>query len=189
MTVLPEVRNLLFPLPVTLATCRARDGDAASDNIIPLSWVGIVEAGPHLVNACIGRGKYSDRVIGDRKEFGLCIAPVELMEAVDRCGWTHGGRTDKFALTGLTRTAATRIDVSLIAECPVCLECRVKQVVELDAHRMYIAEVLCTHVQERHLDANGAPDPGRMNVLCYVDGEYWSSGSRLQELYYTRKKP
>ena len=188
MAVLPHVRNLVFPLPVTLVTCRARPGDASADNIIPLSWVGILDHDPHTVSISIGKQKYSDRVIGQRGEFALCVAPVELMERVDRCGHTHGDRTDKFAMTGLTKMKATTIDAPLIAECPVCLECRVTQAVDLATHRMFIAEVLCAHVPERFLAPDGSPDLERMNALCYADGAYWTLGKRLKPLYYTRQK-
>lgn len=185
MTVLPEARSLVLPLPVTLVTCRARPGDAATDNIIPLSWVGIVDYDPQTVSLSIGKNKYSAGVIAARREFGLCIAPVHLMEAVDRCGHTHGDRTDKFAMTGLTRVAAHRIDASIIAECPVCLECRVGKVVELPTHRLYIAEVLCTHVADDLLTEDGV-DMARSKILCYGDNTYWELGKRLQALYYTR---
>lgn len=188
MSALSEVRNLLFPLPVTLVTCRARGHDPAGDNIIPLSWVGIVDHAPHTVSISIGRQKYSARVIGERGEFGLCVAPVELMERVDRCGWTHGDRTDKFALTGLTKTEPAKIDAPLIAECPVCMECRVTRTLDLDTHRLFFAEVLCTHVPDRLLKADGNPDLQRMNVLCYADGTYWALGKPLQPLYYTRSE-
>jgi flavin reductase (DIM6/NTAB) family NADH-FMN oxidoreductase RutF len=186
MRILPQVRNLVLPLPVTLVTCRAREGESAADNIIPLSWVGIVDYKPHAVNICIGKRKYSDRLIAERGEFGMCVASVELMESVDRCGCTHGDQTDKFAMTGLTKAAASKIDAPLIAECPICLECRVTRTVDLDTHRMFIAEVLCTHVREELLKADGSPDLERMNILCYADDEYWALGRRLQKLYYTR---
>lgn len=186
MNVLPNIRNLVFPLPVALVTCRARRDGSAADNIIPLSWVGILDHQPHTVSISIGKHKYSARVIGERKEFGLCVASVELMESVDRCGYAHGDRTDKFAMTGLTKAAAVKVDAPLIAECPVCLECRVTQTVELSTHRMFVAEVLCTHVADEFIKADGSPDLERMNVLCYADDMYWALGKKLQTLYYTR---
>ena len=188
MTVLPQVRNLVFPLPVTLVTCRARAGDPAADNIIPLSWVGIVDYQPHTVSICIGSKKYSARIIDERKEFGLCVASLDLMEAVDRCGCTHGDRIDKFGMTGLTKAAALHIDAPLIAECPVCLECRVTRTVDLSTHRMFIGEVLATHVGDKFMNNDGSPDLERMNVLCYADDVYWSLGKPLEALYYTQSR-
>lgn len=186
MTVLKEVRNLVLPLPVTLTTCRARKGDESSDNIIPLSWVGIGDYQPHMVHISIGTDKYSARVIADRKEFGLCIASEQLIAEVDRCGYAHGNETDKFKMTGLTKTPARMIDAVLIGECPIGLECRVTASVELKTHTMFIAEVLCTHVQEHYLDGDGTPDLERMNILCYADGRYWALGREINSLYYTK---
>jgi len=188
MAVLPQVRNLLFPLPVTLVTCRARKGDPAADNIIPLSWVGILDHAPHTVSISIGKQKHSARVIGERGEFGLCVASVELMKQVDRCGHTHGDRTDKFAMTGLTKVAPVKIDAPLIAECPVGLECRVTQTIDLATHRVFVAEVLCTHVADTALGPDGSPDLERMHALCYADGTYWALGKPLKPLYYTRNR-
>ncbi len=84
--------------------------------------------------------------------------------------------------------AGSAIQSRLIAECPVCLECRVTQTFELGTHRMFIAEVLGTHVPERYLDGGGRPDLERMNVLCFADDEYWAFGRRIESLYYTRKQ-
>ena len=57
-----------------------------------------------MVNIVVGGGgDILRRTITERKEFGLCIATVELMEQVDRCGYTHGSKLDKFKMSGLTK--------------------------------------------------------------------------------------
>jgi len=186
MTVLKKVQNLLLPLPVTLATCRAKNRDASTDNIIPLSWVGIVFYRPHMVNISIGKNKYSANVIRERRQFGLCIAKVEMMEEVDRCGYSHGDKVDKFKITGLTKLSAEKIDVSLIKECPICLECEVKDIINGTTHDIFIAEVVCTHVDEKFLDPDEEPDLAGMNILCYANDMYWTMGKKLQNLYYSK---
>jgi len=186
MTVLKKVQNLVLPLPVTLTTCRAKKSDPSSDNIIPLSWVGIVDYRPDMVYVSIGKGKYSANIIGQNKEFGLCIATVEIMEEVDRCGYSHGDKVDKFEMTGLTKFPAEKIDVSLIKECPICLECKVAEIITLKTHEIFIAEVVCTHVDEKFLDDNGEPLLSEMNILCYVNDQYWTMGKKLEDLYYSK---
>lgn len=187
MVTLKKVQNLLLPLPVTLTTCRAKEGDISTDNIIPLSWVGIVDYRPHMVYISIGKGKYSANIIRMRSEFGLCIATVDMMEKVDRCGYSHGDKVDKFKMTGLSKFSAEKIDVSLIRECPICLECMVKDTVNIATHDIFIAEVVCTHVDEEYIDENEEPDLARMNILCYANDIYWGFGKRLEDLYYSRK--
>jgi len=186
MPALKKISNLVLPLPVTLTTCRAEKEDSSTDNIIPLSWVGIVEYRPHMVNINIGKEKYSANIIRERKEFGLCIATVDIMEQVDMCGYTHGNKVDKFEMAKLTKFAAGKIDVSLIKECPICLECVVKSSIVMTTHEVFFAEVINTHVDERFLDGSGEPDIEKMNILGYANGMYFSLGKKLQSLYYSK---
>ncbi len=187
MVALKKIQNLLLPLPVTLATCRAKQKDESADNIIPLSWVGIVEYKPHMINIVIGKGKFSALTIEERKEFGLCIAAVGMIENVDRCGYSHGDKVDKFKMTGFTKLPAQKIDVSLIKECPVCLECAVREIITLKTHSMFIAEVLMTHVDEKYLNNGEEPDFAKMDILCYANDQYWTLGKKLEDLYYTKR--
>lgn len=186
MTVLSKAKELVLPLPVALVTCRAKEKDTSTDNIIPLAWVGIVEYSPPIVDIVIGQGKYSERVIRSRKEFGLCIATVDMMEKVDRCGLTHGDSVDKFRFTGFTKLEAQKIDVALIKECPICLECVVRDVIPVETHNIFIAEVVCTHVDDRFIGSSEEIKVEEMNVLCYGNGMYWQIGKKLKTLFFTR---
>lgn len=188
MALTKKIQNLVLPLPVTLVTHRAKRGDESTDNIISLAWVGIVEHRPHMVNVVIGRGKYSAQTITERKEFGLCIAPVELMQQVDICGYTHGSKVDKFKITGLSKMPAEKIDVSLIAGCPICLECAVTDIFPMKTHDIFVAEVLASHIDLAFLDQEGNPDLAKMNILCYANDQYWSMGAKLEDLYYSKKE-
>jgi flavin reductase (DIM6/NTAB) family NADH-FMN oxidoreductase RutF len=187
MKLLQKVQNLVLPLPVTLATCRANKNEPSTDNIIPLSWVGIVDYNPNMLYVSIGKGKYSAKIIRQNKEFGLCVATADIMEQVDKCGYSHGDKVDKFEMVGFTKFPAKIIDVSLIKECPICLECKVVENLELNTHEIFIAEVLCTHVDEKFLGDNDEPMISEMNILCYVNDQYWTMGKKLNDLYYSKK--
>jgi flavin reductase (DIM6/NTAB) family NADH-FMN oxidoreductase RutF len=187
MTLLKKIKNLILPLPVTLVTHRAKKGDESTDNIIALSWVGIVESHPHMVNIVIGKGKYSAGIIAERKEFGLCVAPVELMEQVDKCGYTHGTKVDKFKMAGFTKMPAVKIDVSLITQCPICLECSVTDIIQMKTHDMFIAEVVATHIAPIFLNEKEEPDLSKMHILCFANNRYWAMGEKLQDLHYSKK--
>jgi flavin reductase (DIM6/NTAB) family NADH-FMN oxidoreductase RutF len=188
LVTLKKIQNLMLPLPVSLVTCRGKKGDESTDNIISLSWVGIVEYQPHLVNIVIGKGKYSAKIIEKTREFGICIATVDMMEKVDICGYTHGDKVDKFKITGLTKVNAEKIDVSLIKECPICMECIVEKVITLKTHEMFIGKVLATHINDKYLLEGEEPDIKKMDILCYVNDQYWSLGKRLENLYYSKNK-
>ncbi len=210
MKTLESVSNLLFPLPVALVTCRSGEKDPSTDNIITIAWAGIVDNLPNIVTISVGKGKYSEEIISRRREFGICLADVGMMEKADRCGTTHGNKTDKFAENRFSKVPAGKIDVSLVNESPVCLECRVTNTVEVPTHLVYFAEVIATHVDERYLKTapgstavlgtapgaisgsgnaagSGKPDLEAMDILCYAAGSYWSLGRRLEGLGYTKR--
>ncbi|OQA20728.1 MAG: Flavoredoxin [Actinobacteria bacterium ADurb.Bin346] len=186
MTVLKKIRNLVLPLPVMLATCRAEKNDPGTDNIIPLAWVGIVEYEPPMVNVMIGSGKYSAVTIENRKEFGLCMATAGMMEKVDFCGYSHGDKVDKFKVTGFSKIQAEKIDAPLIKECPISLECAVRDILKPKNHMMFIAEVLATHIDSKFLKDGEEPDLENMDILCYANDQYWSMGRKLNNLFYSK---
>ena len=70
MVALKKVMNYIAPLPVILVTTRLEKDGKNYDNIIPISWAGIIEHSPHMININISKGKYSGTVIKKTKEFG-----------------------------------------------------------------------------------------------------------------------
>jgi flavin reductase (DIM6/NTAB) family NADH-FMN oxidoreductase RutF len=189
MPMLKKIQNLTYPIPVALIVCRKQKGDESTDNIIPLSWVGILEYRPdHIVYISIGNGKYSAKVIESTGEFGICIATVDMMEKVDICGYTHGDKVDKFKLVNFTKVAAEKINVSLIKECPISMECIVDKIVQVELHRMFIGKIIATHVNEKYLLKNEELDFAKMNILCNINDQYWTIGKKLEDQLYTKKR-
>lgn len=183
---LKKIKNFLAPLPVVLVTMRSKEKENVSDNIIPISWTGIVEHAPHMLNINISRGKYSAKVIKKSKEFAVCIPGTEYIEQVDICGTTHGDRIDKFELTGFEKFEATEIDAPLIKQCPLNMECILEDVISFKSHDMFIGKIVATHIDEDYMDSGGEPDYRKIDLLCYVNGYYWSMGEKKEKLYFTK---
>ena len=95
---------------------------------------------------------------------------------------------DKFQALGLTREAASKVAAPLLGESPVNLECRVKQVLELGSHHMFVAEVLAVHVDPGLLDERGKLHLDRSRPIVYSHGEYYGLGSMLGTFGYSVKK-
>jgi flavin reductase (DIM6/NTAB) family NADH-FMN oxidoreductase RutF len=114
----------------------------------------------------------SYRLIQASGEFVVTLPTAELARAVDLCGVKSGSRTDKFALAKLSRRPARHVGAPLIAECPVCIECRVKEVMPLGSHDLFLAEVLAVHAEESLIDSKGKFHLERAGLLCYNHGHY-----------------
>ncbi|MCL4386375.1 MAG: flavin reductase family protein [Actinobacteria bacterium] len=188
MIELKNVKNYLAPLPVILITSRLQEGNINKDNIAAISWAGICDNTPHLININIAKGKYSGQIIKMTKEFGVCIPTSKHIKEIDICGSTHGNAVNKFEITGFTSFEAKLINVPLIQECPINMECTLEDVISFESHEMFTGKIIKTYVDENILDANGKPDFGKIDLLAYLNDEYWTLGRKLGNLFYTGKK-
>ena len=96
-------------------------------------------------------------------------------------GGVRSGRDfDKFRETGLTPVPAERVAAPLIAEAPVSIECRVRQVLPLGTHDMFLAEVVNVQADEAYIDpATGRFCLERAEPIVYSHGEYFALGDAL----------
>ncbi|HPV02249.1 MAG TPA: flavin reductase family protein [Clostridiales bacterium] len=168
--------TLLNPVPVVMVTC----ADAAGKpNIITVAWAGTVNSEPPMVSISVRKERYSYKLIKEKGQFAINLATQKLAFATDICGVRSGRDVDKFQLTGLTPAKASAIDVPIIAESPVALECVVKNVLELGSHDMFIAEVVAVQADESLLDEKGKLVLEKAGLICYSHGKYWTLGKEL----------
>ncbi len=123
-------------------------------------------------------------------EFVINLVPSSLARACDLCGVVSGRDGDKFARAGLTREAMRDVNCPGVAECPVQLECRVKQVLELGSHHMFLADILCVHADDALLNDAGKLELERASLISYSHGAYFEPGRALGGFGFSvRKKP
>lgn len=167
---------MLYPCPVALVTCSDGKG---KDNIVTLAWVGVANSTPPTIAAGIRPTRYSASLIDKSREFVVNIPTVDILEKVDYCGVVSGFDVKKFEATGLTREPASKVKAPMIKECPINLECKVRRTLLLGSHRLYLGEVLETHVDQSILDSNGSIDYAKAQPFVYNTREYWSLGKKI----------
>lgn len=177
---------LLFPLPVLLLTCIDESG---KPNVITLAWVGIVNSEPPMVSVSIRPSRYSHRLVQASGEFVINIPSEKMVREVDICGIVSGREEDKFAKTGLTPKPAKEVSAPLIEECPVNLECKVKQSVSLGSHVLFLGEIIAIHVERNVLMEKEKIDIAKVLPIVYCGSvrEYWSMGKKLDSQGYSAK--
>lgn len=163
--------TMLNPVPVVMVTCSDHEG---KPNIITLAWTGTINSDPPMVSISVRKHRYSYELIKQRGQFVINLPSRKLTFATDYCGVKSGKDINKFEEMKLTAEKASKVEVPLIKECPVNLECVVKQVIELGSHDMFLAEVVATNVDEALLDPNGKLDLHKADLICFSHGEYYS---------------
>ena len=133
--------NMLYPLPVVMVSLADRDG---RPNIITLAWVGTVCTNPPMVSISVRPERYSYPILKEAGEFVINLTTKELAFATDYCGVKSGRDVDKFKEMGLTPIPASEVKAPMIKESPVNIECKVRQILPLGSHDMFLADVVVT---------------------------------------------
>lgn len=168
--------TMLNPVPAVMVTCVNAEGRA---NIITLAWAGTINSDPPMVSISVRKERYSHGLILEKGQFAVNLTTRKLVYATDLCGIKSGRDVDKFELAKLTPVKASIIDVPIIGESPVSLECVVKNRLELGSHDMFIAEVVAVDVNEELLDKKGKLQLEKAGLICYSHGKYWTLGEEL----------
>ena len=176
---------MLYPLPAVLVTVADREG---KPNVFTVAWAGTVCSDPPMVSISVRPQRYSWHCIEETGEFAINLTTRKLARATDFCGVRSGRDLDKFQAAGLTPLTASRIKAPLIAESPVCLECRVKQALPLGSHTMYVAEVVSVSVDERYLDGENRFHLDWADRIVYSHGMYHEVGKAIGRFGYSVAK-
>lgn len=175
-----DVFRPVYPTPAALITCVSLEG---KPNIVTLGEVYMLGLDPLVVGIGIRPTRYSHRLISETREFVVNFPTVEMTAAADYCGMYTGAEVDKFAATGLTPEPASEVQPPLIAECPVNVECRVRDILPMGSHDVFVGEVVATHVEDWALDEDGQLDPVKARAIAFVGRSYWSLGSRIERAF------
>ena len=177
--------NMLYPLPVVLATVADKKGNT---NVLTVAWTGTVSSDPVMAYISVRPTRYSYNMLRETGEFVMNLTTEELAFATDYCGVVSGRDVDKFKKMGLTKLPAGEVCAPLIAESPVNIECRVVEEKPLGVHTMFLAEVLAVHADEKYMDEKGKFDLTKANPIVYSHGEYYGLGEKIGKFGYSVKK-
>lgn len=178
--------TLLAPAPPALVSC----GTMEAHNVLTAAWTGIVCSEPPMTYVSIRPERYSHHMILERGEFVINLPTQAIVRATDLCGVKSGRDGDKFALAGLTAEPSALVAAPGIGECPVSLECRVREVLHLGSHDMFLSDIVAVDVDPGYVDEKGALHLEKAGLLAYAHGGYYGLGRQLGTFGFSvRKKP
>lgn len=175
---------IVNPVPPSLVTC----GTLEKPNVLTIAWTGILNTKPTMTYISVRPERYSYDFIDKSGEFVINLATKDLVKSVDFCGVRSGSKVNKFKETGLTPLMAQKVNAPIIKECPINIECKVKQKMELGSHHMFMAEIVCVNVDESLVDKNGKLHLDKSGLLAYAHGEYFELGKKLGSFGYSVMK-
>lgn len=177
--------TMLYPVPPVMVSCVNNEG---AKNIITIAWTGIICSDPAMLYISVRPERHSYSMIKETGEFVVNIPNRKLAFATDFCGVKSGKNIDKFEQLKLTPGKSNLVAAPYIDECPINLECKVKDIVKLGSHDMFIAEIMCVDVDESLLDSKGKLHLNKADLICYTHGEYRTLADSLGTFGYSVRK-
>ncbi len=178
--------TMIYPLPAVMVSCGSSEEEY---NIITASWVGTICSNPPMCYVSIRPERHSHDIIRRNMEFVINITTEELARQTDWCGVRSGKNFNKFQEMNLTPGKSSVITAPIIEESPLCIECRVKEILSLGSHDMFIANVVNVQADEKYID----PETGRLNLekahlLMYAHGNYYGMGEHIGKFGWSVEK-
>lgn len=177
--------NMLYPLPVVMVSIADKAGKY---NIITIGWAGTVCTNPPMVSISVRPERYSYPILRDTGEFVINLTTRELAYATDYCGVKSGRDVDKFKELKLTALPSSKVGAPLIGESPVNIECRVRQIMPLGSHDMFLADVAAVHADEKYMDEKRRFHLEKAEPIVYSHGAYLVCGEQLGTFGYSVRK-
>lgn len=170
--------TLLGALPCVMVSC----GSMEKPNIITVAWTGIICSQPPMTYISVRPERYSHGLIAKEGAFVINLTPASMIGACDYCGIYTGAKVDKFAMCGLSAVPSPTVGVPMIEQAPVSLSCKVREVVHLGTHDMFVADIVGISVSNALLDESGKLHMEWADLCVSMHGGYYEVGRFLGKL-------
>ena len=183
----PELHGLLLgsvgPRPIAFASTVDEQGRS---NLAPFSFFNVFSANPPMLifsPARRGRDNTTKHTYENiKKTMEVCINVVnyDIVQQTSLASTEYPEGTNEVSKSGLTPLDSELIKSKRVAESPVQMECKVRQVIELGdqggAGNLILAEVVMMHINENVLDSNGKIDQNKIELVARLGGNWYSKG-------------
>lgn len=178
--------TMIYPLPAVLVSCGSTPEEY---NLLTVAWTGTLCTNPPMCYIAVRPERHSYDIIRRRMEFVINLTTHDMARATDWCGVRSGRDHNKFEEMGLTPGQCTVVGAPLVEESPLCIECRVREILSLGSHDLFIADVVNVRADDRYLDpATSKFDLAASQPLVYVHGNYYDLGAHIGKFGWSVEK-
>ena len=178
--------TLIYPLPAALISC----GNGPENyNLLTVSWMGTICSNPPMCYISIRKERHSYNLIKESGEFVINLTNEDMAFATDWCGVKSGKDFNKFDEMKLTPVKGELVNAPIVNESPLSIECRVKEIIPLGSHDMFIAEVVNVQADTKYIDPETDTfNLGAAKLIAYSHGHYYKLGEEIGKFGWTVQK-
>lgn len=155
-------------------------------NFMALGWLTRCNFKPSMIAIAVNKSNQSADGILANGEFSVNVPSTDMVGITDYTGLVSAKKTDKSKLFEIFYGQLK--NAPLIQACPVNVECRLVEKVELPTNYLFVGEVVGVHAEESLL-TDGHPDPEKIRpfVLSMPDNRFWGLGDCVGRAWHEGK--
>jgi len=174
------IKYAVAPRPICFASTIDKDGNV---NLSPFSYFNFMSANPPL---CVfspltkmrdGKDKHTLENIREVKEVVINIVNYDIVQQTSLSSTDYPKGVNEFDKSGLTPIPSTYITPPRVAESPIQLECKVRDIITIEegggTGNLVLAEVICMHIQGQFLDENNNMDQAALDLVARLGGNWY----------------
>ena len=175
----------IYPLPAVIVTC----GDSKKNwNMLTIAWTGTICSDPAMCYISVRPERASYPLIVENMEYTINLTTEKMAFATDWVGVRSGRDYNKWKKTGLTPIPGEMVKSPTILESPLSIECKVKEIIKLGTHDMFISDVVNVRVDSQFMDETGKFKLEDSGLIAYSHGQYFKLGEIIGKFGFSVKK-
>ncbi|HJS01457.1 MAG TPA: flavin reductase family protein [Flavobacterium sp.] len=175
------LQGAIAPRPIAFASTIDENGNS---NLSPFSFFNVFSANPPILIFSPSRrvrdNSIKHTLINSQniKEVVINVVNYDIVQQMSLSSTEYPDGVNEFEKAGLTMLKSDLVKPYRVAESPVQFECKVNEIIALGneggAGNLIICEVVKIHIDEAVLDANGAIDQQKIDLVARCGGNWYS---------------
>ncbi|WP_293904067.1 MULTISPECIES: flavin reductase family protein [unclassified Sphingobacterium] len=174
------IKYAIAPRPICFASTIDRNGQV---NLSPFSYFNLMSHQPPI---CIfsplrrmrdGSTKHTLDNIQQVKEVVINIVNYDMVQQQSLASTEYGKEINEFDKSGFTAVPSIQVSPPRVAESPVQLECRVREIIALSdepgAGNLVIAEILYMHIHKHLLGKDNTIQQKDLDLVARLGGDWY----------------
>ena len=177
--------NAITPRPIAWVSTISAAGQT---NLAPFSFFQGACANPPtllFIGANDRTGKKKDSIINVEQvpEFVVHIVPFVLHEPMNQTAAPLPHGESEFEKFNIATAPSLQVRPPRVAAAPVAFECRLDRIVRIGegplSSNVVFGTILCAHISESVLGADGTIDPRKLDTIGRMGGDYYTRTTEL----------
>ncbi|OYD43016.1 flavin reductase family protein [Sphingobacterium cellulitidis] len=174
------IKYAIAPRPICFASTIDKNGKV---NLSPFSYFNFMSHNPPI---CVfspltrmrdGKDKHTLENIREVPEVVINIVNYNMVQQQSLASTEYAKEVDEFDKSGFTAIPSKHIKPPRVAESPVQLECRVKEIITIQegggTGNLVLAEVICMHIQGNLLNEHDQMDQAALDLVARLGGDWY----------------